>query len=140
MAREDIARLYTKPGASTYGGNPVACVAALATIGHHKAMNLGQAARDRGAELRAGLDRMHADFPTTTGTPRGMGLMQAMPIVNGQRSPDPIECDRVLEGLKDKGVLAGKTGVDRNVLTFLPPLTISSQEILHVVESLESVL
>jgi 4-aminobutyrate aminotransferase-like enzyme len=63
-----------------------------------------------------------------------------MPIVNGQRSPDPIECDRVLEGLKDKGVLAGKTGVDRNVLTFLSPLTISSQEILHVVESLESVL
>jgi acetylornithine/succinyldiaminopimelate/putrescine aminotransferase len=140
MAREDIARRYTKPGASTYGGNPVASVAALATIAHHKAANLGQAARQRGAELRAGLERLHAAFPTTTRAPRGMGLMQAMPIVDVHGAPDPTGCDRVLEGLKDAGILAGKTGTDRNVVTFLPPLTISSQEILHVVESLESVL
>lgn len=140
MAREGIARSYTRPGASTHGGNPVAAVAALATIRFHKANDLGALARDRGAELRAGLDAVRRARPGVAEPPRGLGCMLGLPLITEDGAPDAAGCDRVLEDLKDRGVLAGKTGPGRNVLTFMPPLTITAQEIAHVVDVLESVL
>jgi 4-aminobutyrate aminotransferase/4-aminobutyrate aminotransferase/(S)-3-amino-2-methylpropionate transaminase len=43
--------------------------------------------------------------------------------------PDATLCDLLLENLKDHGVFAGKTGPGRNTLTFMPPLTVTEQEI-----------
>jgi len=56
ITTESIAASYTRPGASTYGGNPVSAAAALATIDFHETHGLAAAARDRGDQLRRGLD------------------------------------------------------------------------------------
>jgi len=47
--------------------------------------------------------------------------------------------DGLLESLKDRGVLAGKTGRERNVLTFMPPLVITKRDLVFLVRVLEQV-
>jgi 4-aminobutyrate aminotransferase/4-aminobutyrate aminotransferase/(S)-3-amino-2-methylpropionate transaminase len=62
------------------------------------------------------------------GKPHGLGLMIGMTVQDHVGSFAAAMCDSILETLKDHGVLAGKTGPGRNVLTFMPPLTISDDE------------
>jgi 4-aminobutyrate aminotransferase-like enzyme len=50
--------------------------------------------------------------------------------MTGVELPAVDACDRVLGTLRDRGILAGKTGPGRNVLTFLPPLNIDGEELL----------
>ena len=54
--------------------------------------------------------------------------MQALPIIE-DGAPAPALADELLERLKDQGILAVKTGPDRNILSFLPPLVIEAAEI-----------
>ena len=128
ITRPSIAASYTRPGASTYGGNPVSATAALATIRYHQSHQLGSAAERQGARLRkvlAAATRSDARFRE----PQGIGLMLGIYIQDSSGGPDAAVCDGLLEALKDRGVLAGKTGPGRNTLTFLPPLNISDGEI-----------
>jgi len=123
-----IAGSYTRPGASTYGGNPVSAAAALATLRFHQANELGSRAQRMGELLKnriAGVVANAARFRP----PHGIGLMIGLFIHDGAGNPDPALCDRLLEELKNNGVLAGKTGPGRNTLTFLPPLNVSESEI-----------
>lgn len=139
ITTDDVAASYTRPGASTYGGNPVSAAAALATIRYHEAHRLADAAARRGATLRRGLDdlaRRHACL----GAPRGRGLMLGVPVLAGEGRSGAAQCDAILEDLKDAGVLAGKTGPDRDVLTFLPPLVIHDVQIGELLDVLDDVL
>lgn len=129
VTTDEIAASHARPGASTFGGNPVAAAAALATIAFHREHDLGRAARERGDQLRAVLDSHVRREPDRFLPTRGLGLMLGLPMVASDGEPDADRCDAVLERLKDRGVLAGKTGPGRNVLTFLPPLTITEDEI-----------
>ena len=61
-------------------------------------------------------------------------------LVKQDKEPDPETTDRVLEKMKDRGFLIGKTGIDRNVLTFIPPLIIEQDDIDSVCDSLAIVL
>jgi 4-aminobutyrate aminotransferase-like enzyme len=74
------------------------------------------------------------------GSPRGKGLMLGLPVMDDAGHPDGPRCDQYLEDLKDCGVLAGKTGPDRNVLTFMPPLIIQQSQLSVVLEALEAVV
>lgn len=128
ITSDSIAASYTRPGASTYGGNPVCATAALATINFHRRHRLGQRAAVAGQRIRQILQ----DLASNRGclrNPRGLGLMVGVDIVDESGTPDALHCDIILERLKNNGVLAGKTGPERNTLTFLPPLTISDGEI-----------
>ena len=133
IATEAIAASYTRPGASTYGGNPVASAAALATIQYHREHQLGLRARQMGETLRRGLSQVSADV-SGIAQPRGMGLMLGLPVCDLDGSPAPQRCDELLERLKDRGVLAGKTGHARNILTFMPPLIIDRSEVNHLLQ------
>lgn len=128
VTTDAIAQSYTRPGASTYGGNPVCAAAALATIDYHERHALHQCARDKGKHLLQKLRDVAESNPHFR-NPRAMGLMGAVDVVDTAGDPDPSRLDAWLESLKDGGVLVGKTGPDRNVLTLLPPLTISDDEI-----------
>jgi 4-aminobutyrate aminotransferase-like enzyme len=66
--------------------------------------------------------------------------MIGMDVVDAAGDADPARLDAILEQLKDRGVLAGKTGADRHVLTFLPPLTISPDESGELIDALEQVV
>ena len=129
VTSDAVAGSYTRPGASTYGGNPVCATAALATIEFHRRHHLGARAADAGRRIRQVLQRLAAKGGSCLRDPRGLGLMIGVDVVDPSGEPDPLRCDAVLEQLKNHGVLAGKTGPGRNTLTFLPPLTIADDEI-----------
>jgi 4-aminobutyrate aminotransferase-like enzyme len=66
--------------------------------------------------------------------------MVGVEIVDADGGPAPVLVDRILESLKDDGVLLGKAGADRNVLAFQPPLIIEKEDLDEVVDKLERAL
>ena len=90
---------------STFGGNPVTCTAAHATINVIEEENLVENARVMGNRLREGLDGLKAKYPVI-GDVRGMGLMQGMELVGEQKKPDVDSTKRLMELTKNNGLLA----------------------------------
>jgi 4-aminobutyrate aminotransferase/(S)-3-amino-2-methylpropionate transaminase len=108
----------------TYGGNPVACAAALATIEMIESEALVARADQLGAVLRSRLDAMAAD-DAGIGDVRGRGLMQAIELVKpGTTDPDPDRVKAVLASSHAEGVVTLSAGTYGNVIRFLPPLVI----------------
>ncbi len=136
ITTDDIAQSYTRPGASTHGGNPVNATAALAVIDCHTKHRLGQRAQESGQYLLEQLTDVTGQ-KTHLGPPRGIGLMIGIPVINADDTPDAQRCDLILERLKDLRVLAGKSGPDRNILTLMPPLTIVRQEIGELIDAIQ---
>jgi 4-aminobutyrate aminotransferase/4-aminobutyrate aminotransferase/(S)-3-amino-2-methylpropionate transaminase len=127
LASGELAAAYARPGASTFGGNPVSCAAALATLDVHEQQHLGERARDIGADLQDRLAHAASMNPHLKHV-RGKGLMLGVEVVNSEGKADPARCDHYLEILKDRGFLLGKTGSSRNVLTLMPPLTLTMEQ------------
>jgi 4-aminobutyrate aminotransferase/(S)-3-amino-2-methylpropionate transaminase len=114
----------------TYGGNPVACAAAVATIELIEREDLVGRAERLGAELRARLDALALDDPGI-GDVRGRGLMQAIELVRpGTTEPDPDRVKAVLAATHAAGVVTLSAGTYGNVVRFLPPLVIGDA-LLH---------
>ena len=136
VTNDEVASAYTRPGASTFGANPVSCAAALATMKVHEEQSLGARAAELGAELLERLVRIeqgHAHLAYA----RGKGLMLGVEVVDDAGQPDPARCDRYLEQLKDEGILAGKTGHHRNTLTFMPPLILEREHATQLADAVE---
>ena len=139
ITNDRIASSYTRPGASTTGGNPVSAAAALATIDVIEKYQLVQRAKDLGNYFKDKLKILQQSHELL-GDVRGKGLMLGVELVKRDKIPAAEEIDYILEELKDRGILAGKTGVSRNVLTFQPPLIITRDDIDQVVETLDKIL
>ncbi|WP_019554345.1 aspartate aminotransferase family protein [Propionispira raffinosivorans] len=138
IASTKIADTYTKPGASTLGGNPVSSTAALATIEYIQTHDLCSKALARGAQLRSGLELLQKKYPLI-GDIRGIGLMLGAELVHPDKSPASTELDFILEEMKDRGFIIGKNGIERNVLAFQPPLIITEENINTMLNNLEAV-
>jgi 4-aminobutyrate aminotransferase/(S)-3-amino-2-methylpropionate transaminase len=138
-ATPEIASSYTKPGASTLGGNPVTAVAALATLDVHQKYNLRENALDLGDYFKERLLELQEKHPLI-GEVRGKGLMLGAELIRDNKIPATEATDTILEYLKDHGILIGKTGTGRNVLTFQPPLIITKDEINQVIAALDDAL
>ena len=134
-----IADKYTRPGASTLGGNPVSSVAGLAVLEYIESHNLMENARERGAQLKSGLIELSKKH-SIIGDVRGLGLMVGAEFVHSDKSPAFEELDRVLEILKDRGFVIGKNGVGRNVMAFQPPLVITEENVNDILNALDLVL
>ncbi|QVL33475.1 aspartate aminotransferase family protein [Telmatocola sphagniphila] len=139
ITSDEIAAHYTRPGAATFGGNLVSCAAALATLIFHKRHNLGDRSERLGNYLQGRLQEIQARCPTITEV-RGLGLMIGVELKDSTKGPAPALVDQILESLKDSGFLIGKSGVGRNVITFLPPLIIEKTEIDALLVALEKAL
>ena len=139
ITNDRIASSYTRPGASTTGGNPVSAAAALTTIDVIEKYQLAQRAKDLGNYFKDKLKTLQQSHGLL-GDVRGKGLMLGVELVKKDKIPAAEEIDYILEELKDRGILAGKTGVSRNVLTFQPPLVITRDDIDRVVETLDKIL
>lgn len=138
-ATAEIADTYTRPGASTLGGNPVSSTAGIAVLDYIAANDLMKNAVDRGNQLKAGLIELQKKYPVI-GDVRGIGLMIGAEFVNADKSPNPQKLDEVLEILKDRGFIIGKGGVYRNVMAFQPPLVITEKNVDDVLNALDMVL
>ena len=109
IAKPEIADIYVKPGASTLGGNPVSTAAGLAVLDYIHEHNLADNAKERGGQLKAGLEDIQKRHPII-GDVRGIGLMIGAELVNPDGSPAPDKLDMIEEKMKDNGFLIGKNG------------------------------
>ena len=129
---------------STFGGNPVSCAAANATIQVIEEENLPANAEAMGRLLREGLEELKRRFPRTVGDVRGMGLMQAIELVEdetaGNRTPDRAMTNRVFEETKKRGLLIGKGGLEGNSFRIAPALTVGAAQVREALAILEESL
>ncbi|MEN9324414.1 MAG: hypothetical protein RL414_168 [Actinomycetota bacterium] len=111
----------------TYGGNPVACAAALGVIETMEAENLVARANHIGEILRDGLLALAKKYPII-GEVRGRGAMQAIELVMpGSKEPNSAAMSAVVKYCLGKGVLILTAGTYANVVRFLPPLVMSDE-------------
>ncbi|MEV6605619.1 4-aminobutyrate--2-oxoglutarate transaminase [Kutzneria sp. NPDC051319] len=108
----------------TYGGNPVACAAALASIRIMREQNLNAAAKAIEDITLPRLRELAAGFPAI-GDVRGRGAMLAVELVKpGTLEPDPELTGRIAKACHARGVVVLTAGTHGNVLRLLPPLVI----------------
>lgn len=139
ITNDKIAACYTRPGASTLGGNPVTAVAALTVLDVIREESLIQRAEELGAYLREQLLALKAKHWLIHSV-RGLGLMLGAELVRKDGTGAAQEMDFLLEEMKDRGYLLGKNGPGRNVLAFQPPLVISRENIDDTIRNLDEVL
>ena len=109
----------------TFGGNPVACAAALGALETMREQRLWSRAREIGALMTDRLTGV-AQRHEAVGDVRGRGAMMAVEIVRpGGREPDPARAGAVSAYCHSQGVVTLTAGTYGNVLRFLPPLAIS---------------
>ncbi|SEE14737.1 4-aminobutyrate aminotransferase apoenzyme [Rhizobiales bacterium GAS188] len=125
----------------TYGGNGVACAAALAVLDAFEQDGLVEQGATRAAQLRDGLldlQQRHAPI----GEVRGLGFMLALEFVTDRRSkmPDAAMTQRVIDAAREGGLLVIKCGVHRNVLRFLAPLVTSEADVADALAILDKAI
>ncbi|HEV3213467.1 MAG TPA: 4-aminobutyrate--2-oxoglutarate transaminase [Acidimicrobiales bacterium] len=122
----------------TYGGNPVACAAAIAAIEVMRRDDLAARARRIEALVRPRLEALASATPTV-GEVRGRGAMLAMEFVQpGTTTPNAAAVKAVLAACHAEGVVALSCGTYGNVVRLLPPLTIGEELLDEGVAVLES--
>jgi 4-aminobutyrate aminotransferase/(S)-3-amino-2-methylpropionate transaminase len=120
----------------TYGGNPLACVAALATIETYEEDGLVERAQAIGRLLTERLTALQAADPRI-GDVRGRGAMQAIEFVRpGTTEPDAALTSRVAAAMHAQGVVVLTCGTYGNVIRFLPPLVISDELLAEALDVL----
>jgi 4-aminobutyrate aminotransferase / (S)-3-amino-2-methylpropionate transaminase / 5-aminovalerate transaminase len=124
----------------TFGGNPLACAAALAVFEMIETQGLLERARHIGEVTLRRLEKLVA--PTgPVGEARGRGAMVAVELVSSDgRTPDAAAAKRVAAACHQKGVLVLTAGTYGNVIRLLPPLVISDELLGEGLEVLEAAL
>jgi 4-aminobutyrate aminotransferase/(S)-3-amino-2-methylpropionate transaminase len=122
----------------TYGGNPVACAAALGAIETMRADDLAGAARAIGDTMLPRLRSLQERFPCV-GDVRGRGAMIAVEIVRpGTVEPDAELTGRIARACHAQGVVVLTAGTYGNVLRFLPPLVIGRELLGEALDVLDA--
>jgi 4-aminobutyrate aminotransferase / (S)-3-amino-2-methylpropionate transaminase / 5-aminovalerate transaminase len=122
----------------TYGGNPIACAAALASIETMRTEDLAGAARAIGATM---LPRLRAlqERTDVIGDVRGRGAMIAVELVRpGTNEPDAELTGRIARACHARGVVVLTAGTHGNVLRFLPPLVIGQDLLAEALDVLDA--
>ena len=133
IATDEVAESLKKLTISTFGGNPISSAAAIATIDILMEEDFRSNAEAMGDLLREGLEEIALKYPKIIGEVRGMGLMQAMELVedepNGDRTPNAVATMKLFEETKKRGLLIGKGGLYGNVFRIAPPMSVSESQI-----------
>jgi 4-aminobutyrate aminotransferase len=133
IARSEVMNAF-RPGThgGTYGGNVVACAAALATLDVIEGEGLLDNARERGAQFLAGLRALAARHPSI-GDVRGLGLMVAIELVKPAegdgRVPNPELTKRLQAEAFSRRLLLLTAGTSVNVIRIIPPLVTTAEEV-----------
>ncbi len=124
---------------NTFGGNPIACAAGLATLETIEKEKLVENSAKQGRLLRKRLEEIQETHPRI-GDVRGLGLMQAAELVRDpeKRTRDPKLRDAIVEEAFRRGLVL--LGCGRNSVRFIPPLVVSAKQIDEGIEILEDSL
>jgi len=128
--RQDIMARW-KPGShgGTFGGNVVACAAAVATIRAMKEEKMPQNAAARGEQLLAGLRKLQGEFKSI-GDVRGIGLMVATEFTAAQRGePDTDTAKAVVKAAFERNLMLLTCGTYDNIIRWIPPLVVTPEQI-----------
>jgi 4-aminobutyrate aminotransferase-like enzyme len=130
IARAEIADAWTAKTFSTYGGNPICMAAVEATLEvmqHEDTPGISEA---RGLQVQKGLEALQARYPWI-GEARGMGLIQAIELVEGPESkiPSPQKAAQLLEAAREEGLLLGLGGLHGQVVRLGPSMLITADEV-----------
>jgi 4-aminobutyrate aminotransferase-like enzyme len=130
ITRPEIADAYKGLTISTFGGNPVTCVAAKATIDLIEEDRLMDNAHAVGAHFRQGLESLQGKY-AVIGDVRGMGLLQGMELVKDRKTKEPATelTGQVMERGRANGLIVGRGGLFSNVIRMSPPLNISKSDV-----------
>jgi alanine-glyoxylate transaminase/(R)-3-amino-2-methylpropionate-pyruvate transaminase len=135
-----IADAWKGGNISTFGGNPISCAAANATIDQIVEDKLVDNAAVMGQHLREGLEALKAKY-TVIGDVRGRGLMQGVELVKdekgGDRTPATETTVRLFEETKKRGLLVGRGGLYNNILRVAPPLVVGRRDVQDALKVLD---
>jgi 4-aminobutyrate aminotransferase-like enzyme len=130
IATDEVAKSLTGLSISTFGGNPVTMAATEATFDLMEKHDVPTRAERLGAKLRECLMGL-AEQHQVIGDVRGMGLMQAVELVEDRKTKVPATAatGKLMEAAKREGLLVGKGGRWGNVIRVAPPMLISDDEL-----------
>jgi 4-aminobutyrate aminotransferase len=121
---------------STFGGHPVACAAGLAQLDIIGASGFLESVTAKGDFLRQQLSKLQQSCPEI-GQVRGLGLMNAIEIVNPDGGPNPEKTAAIVAHLFSQHILVYTCGVRGNVIRFMPPLNVEEAALQEVIAALE---
>ena len=137
-SRDIMSRWSAGSHGTTFGGNPVACAAAIAVQEVFEEENILENTRQMSKIFIDGLRKFKKshDF---IGDVRGVGLMTALEIVktDGKKTPDPERAMRILNHALEFGLLGYMAGLTGNVIRFIPPLIVTEEHIKKALDILE---
>ncbi|MDM8006016.1 MAG: aspartate aminotransferase family protein [Phycisphaerae bacterium] len=142
VTRMDVAKgLAGRLHFNTFGGNPVAAAAGLATLEAIGADHLRENARNVGGHLKNRLLGMQERHPLI-GEVRGMGLMLGMELVRDRQTREPArdEAHDVAEQAKEHGLLIGTSGIFGNTIRLTPPLCFTKDDADFAADCLDQAL
>jgi len=115
---------------TTFGGNPVACSAGLATLEVIRDENLLANSRQMGDRLKRGVKRLQSRYPII-GDVRGVGLMVGMELImpGKDKKPNPRAVTRVLESAFERGLITCSAGLHSHCIRLFPPLIVNAAQI-----------
>lgn len=126
---------------STTGGNPVACAAAMAMLDILEEESLMDNANRVGEEIMSEIQALSIRFPII-GDVRGSGLFIGVELVKDKQTLEPAshETQRVMNILRNNGVLVGMDGIYGNVLKIRPPMIFTTNHVEILLYELENAL
>lgn len=124
---------------TTYGGNPIACAAALATLKVIEEENLLENCRTMGRRFMDGLKSLKKKYEVI-GEVRGLGLMLALELIHpgSDKEPNPEFAMNLLNEMLEQGLVAYMAGTYGQVVRFIPPLIVTADEVDQALGILEN--
>lgn len=121
---------------TTFGGNPVSCAAACATIDKINKESLLEKAAKAGEYAMKRL-RSIQEKNWSIGDVRGLGLMIGVEFIKDDGSPDKEGLQKVLDKCYEKGLIIIECGIDKNVARLMPPLNVTDSEMEKALDIFE---
>jgi 4-aminobutyrate aminotransferase-like enzyme len=130
VARPEIADAFKGLTISTFGGNPVTTTAAKAVIDFIEEQDLMTNCTETGGYLRGRLEELK-DKHSVIGDVRGMGLLQAIELVEDRKTKTPAvaQTGMLMEAARENRILIGKGGMYGNVIRLSPPMNITRNDV-----------
>lgn len=140
-SRELMSQWLMGSHGTTYGGNPVACAAALATLEVIEEEGLLENCREQGTYLLESLRQLQSRHPVI-GDVRGKGLMIGLDLIvpGSDREPNGEAAQRVLDACLERGLLLYSAGLHGQVVRLIPPLIITREQADQALEILDESL
>lgn len=122
----------------TFGGNPLACAAALQVIANMEREQLPERAARIGGVMKQKLEALQDKYPVI-GDVRGLGAMVSAELVKDRKTKEPAKelTGLLLSECHKRGLIVISAGIYSNVLRLLPPLVITDEELRQALDALE---